>query len=236
MIKFYRRIRYDLMEKNKTGKYFKYAIGEIVLVVIGILIALQINNWNQERISRERAYTYLNQINSDLELDLNFYNYLINSLTDHISIFEDVTNTKAPSDALIAKMGNIITANSDPREFSSSYDSFVNSGYIDLIEDKELLTKFQTYYRISSERFNNMADYQKTFNIENIEGPLVRSLVVQGDGTFSVASLKEAIANGNLLSSVNWQKDVSITMVNILNRAQKEARELQTLIKALEKA
>ena len=37
------------MEKNKTGKYFKYAIGEIVLVVIGILIALQINNWNENR-------------------------------------------------------------------------------------------------------------------------------------------------------------------------------------------
>jgi hypothetical protein len=51
MIKFFRKIRYDLMEKNppagragKTGRYLKYAIGEIVLVVIGILIALQINN------------------------------------------------------------------------------------------------------------------------------------------------------------------------------------------------
>ena len=49
MIKFFRQIRFDLMEKNKTGKYLKYAIGEIVLVVIGILIALQINNWNENR-------------------------------------------------------------------------------------------------------------------------------------------------------------------------------------------
>ena len=47
MIKFFRQIRYGLMSKNKTGKYLKYAIGEIVLVVIGILIALQINNWNE---------------------------------------------------------------------------------------------------------------------------------------------------------------------------------------------
>jgi len=44
MIKFFRKIRYAFVEKNKTGKYFKYAIGEIVLVVIGILIALQVNN------------------------------------------------------------------------------------------------------------------------------------------------------------------------------------------------
>ena len=52
MIKFFRKIRYDLMEKNKTGKYLKYAIGEIILVVIGILIALQINNWNEDRKRR----------------------------------------------------------------------------------------------------------------------------------------------------------------------------------------
>ena len=49
MIKFFRKIRYDLMEKNKTGKYIKYAIGEIILVVIGILIALSVNNWNKIR-------------------------------------------------------------------------------------------------------------------------------------------------------------------------------------------
>jgi hypothetical protein len=50
MLKFFRKIRYDLMAKNKTGKYFKYAIGEIVLVVIGTLIALQINNANENRL------------------------------------------------------------------------------------------------------------------------------------------------------------------------------------------
>ena len=49
MIKFFRKIRYNLMETGKTGKYFKYAIGEILLVVIGILIALSINNWNEDR-------------------------------------------------------------------------------------------------------------------------------------------------------------------------------------------
>ena len=47
MIKFFRHIRKSLLEENKMGKYFKYAIGEIILVVIGILIALQINNWNE---------------------------------------------------------------------------------------------------------------------------------------------------------------------------------------------
>lgn len=49
MINFFKKIRQDLLMENKTGKYLKYAIGEILLVVIGILIALQANNWNEDR-------------------------------------------------------------------------------------------------------------------------------------------------------------------------------------------
>lgn len=52
MIKFFRRIRKSLLSEGKTTRYFKYAIGEIILVVIGILIAIQINNWNEERKER----------------------------------------------------------------------------------------------------------------------------------------------------------------------------------------
>ena len=68
MIKFFRKIRQNLLMENKTGKYFKYAIGEIVLVVIGILIALSINNWNSNRIERNSDYQLINALITDLEL------------------------------------------------------------------------------------------------------------------------------------------------------------------------
>jgi hypothetical protein len=70
MIKFFRKIRYDLMEKNKTGKYFKYAFGEIVLVVIGILIALSINNWNETNKNEREQIVFLNNLKNDLKNDL----------------------------------------------------------------------------------------------------------------------------------------------------------------------
>ena len=57
------------MERNKTGKYFKYAIGEIVLVVIGILIALSINNWNESRIDRKLETAILKQLRSEFKRD-----------------------------------------------------------------------------------------------------------------------------------------------------------------------
>jgi hypothetical protein len=65
------------MEKNKTGKYFKYAIGEIILVVIGILIALQINNSNNKRIETEREIKYLTNIKLDLKKDIESLEYNI---------------------------------------------------------------------------------------------------------------------------------------------------------------
>ena len=58
------------MEKNKTGKYFKYAIGEIILVVIGILIALQINNWNESRKEKNIENKILVEISKGLKQDL----------------------------------------------------------------------------------------------------------------------------------------------------------------------
>ncbi|WP_243472116.1 DUF6090 family protein [Winogradskyella sp. MH6] len=77
MIKFFRKIRQNLLSENppagragKFSKYLLYAVGEIVLVVIGILIALQINNKNQERINRDYELTMLREIKDALEKDI----------------------------------------------------------------------------------------------------------------------------------------------------------------------
>jgi hypothetical protein len=70
------------MEQNKTGKYFKYAIGEIILVVIGILIALQINNWNQQQKENEFERKILNEILSDTEEDIDQMKFAIKSINE----------------------------------------------------------------------------------------------------------------------------------------------------------
>lgn len=70
MINFFRRIRHKLLGEGKLNKYILYGIGEILLVVIGILIALQINNLNEEKKEQNLADTYLSNLKLDLESDL----------------------------------------------------------------------------------------------------------------------------------------------------------------------
>ncbi len=77
MIKIFRKIRQNLLMENKTGKYFKYAIGEIILVVIGILIALQINTWNQNRQDRIQEQQILVQLLNEYKNNLNQLNQKI---------------------------------------------------------------------------------------------------------------------------------------------------------------
>ncbi|PHS67979.1 MAG: hypothetical protein COB12_01835 [Flavobacterium sp.] len=91
MIKLFRNIRKNLLNEGKTSKYFKYAIGEIVLVVIGILIALSINNWNQNRKVNKYLSQVYTQLQKDLQTDtlnisqnIEYYSQKNNRLTDII--------------------------------------------------------------------------------------------------------------------------------------------------------
>ena len=84
MIKFFRKIRQKLLSENKFSKYLIYAIGEIVLVVIGILIALSINNWNENVKKLQQEKIYYCKIKEDLESDKININISLESLNERI--------------------------------------------------------------------------------------------------------------------------------------------------------
>jgi hypothetical protein len=89
MIKFFRKIRQNLLMENKTGKYFKYAIGEIILVVIGILIALQINNWNEDRKDTLKEQVYLVNLKKDIADDIAFNKrYILDRYQKKVSVLK----------------------------------------------------------------------------------------------------------------------------------------------------
>ena len=70
MLRFFRNIRQKLLENGNLRKYFWYALGEILLVMIGILLALQVSNWNQNRIEHEQLQNYYERIIEEIESDI----------------------------------------------------------------------------------------------------------------------------------------------------------------------
>jgi len=95
MIKFFRKIRFELMEQNKTGRYLKYAIGEVILVVMGILIALWLNNLNTNMQQRIEEISILKELKSDFEADIvdfniniSVYKYVMTSTEVILKSFE----------------------------------------------------------------------------------------------------------------------------------------------------
>ena len=86
MIKLFRNIRQTFINQGKTTNYLKYAVGEIVLVVIGILVALQVNNWNEDRKDQLKAQLYCEKIIDDLNTDLRNIDSLIDKGNEIIKI------------------------------------------------------------------------------------------------------------------------------------------------------
>lgn len=122
MINFFRKIRYNLMEKSKTGKYFKYAIGEIVLVVIGILLALQINTWNEAHKIKKKSTALLVDYRDDLMRDSLMLSKLITYNESSIKAGQDHIRRMSAPDATFDTVKQIAKYEHNPFIlFATSY-------------------------------------------------------------------------------------------------------------------
>ncbi len=178
MISFFRKIRQKLLQQNQFTRYLIYAIGEIFLVVIGILIALQVNNYRETQITKARETAFLHGLKSDLLLNMNEldrsidrYTKASNSAEVMISYFE---GSPIPStDSLnfytmeVLYWEPFIRNNSTMREL-------ISSGSLGILSDdslkSELLRMELTYDKIDGTQEHIRFDYQ-----EYLYGPFFRT-------------------------------------------------------------
>ena len=151
MIKFFRHIRYSLMEQNKTVKYLKYAIGEIILVVIGILIALQINNWNEERKDHKLEQDYYCKLLEDVQQDLIQVNKQIINSKKRIEASNNVLQIlQSDNPKLETLMNESLNALSlityTIRPSNAAFEDLKSSGNLNVIKDNDIKTKVIDYY------------------------------------------------------------------------------------------
>ena len=179
MIKFFRRIRQRLLTENLTdragnfskpasrsGRYLLYAIGEIALVMIGILLALQVNNWNEGQKARVKEKTYLVRLHSDLVADtLYLGNRLEEVKTGRAHIYEFIheiyktQNTEAEFKRLFL-MQSLDASNLIMQ--TSTFEELKNTGLIGIIQNEQLkIAMIDLYreYQVAAEHFTEINNF-----------------------------------------------------------------------------
>ena len=140
------------MEQNKTSSYLKYAIGEIVLVVIGILIALQINNWNENRKDRANESVYLKELLKDFEINLQKSIEVTSRIEEVIPSLSGLLEQSALENPTIS-LDSINNAfkflNSMPAYSSTdrAYNNLIGSGDFKLITNSDIKNAIADYYK-----------------------------------------------------------------------------------------
>ena len=182
MIKFFRHIRKSLISENKMGKYFKYAIGEILLVVIGILIALQINNWNESNKRRAQEIKIYKEIVNDLELtkeeiQKDMQNH-ITFLHSNKALLNHLIEKKPYADSLTNHMFNV-TGDLQVYPKTSGFDA-LNSIGLNLLSNDSIRIEITNLYQLYLKRVVNQGWRETPKNdIGNLMEPhLRRNLII----------------------------------------------------------
>ena len=150
MIKFFRNIRKNLLSQGKTGKYLKYAIGEIILVVIGILIALQINNLNEQRKQNNLEQDYLIALKREFENNLIEVDRVIKlNASLHKNALELSTYTGPDTPNITEKKFaelyfGTVNAEVQYRPGLGVTDEIINSGKLNIFKNRELKNALAT--------------------------------------------------------------------------------------------
>lgn len=169
MLTVFRKLRRRLLQQSKLTKYLVYAVGEIILVVIGILIALQVNKWNEARIRYNLETDVLNEIRAGLKTDLIDIEYNIGAhqriLESQIKVLEWLNTDNPYTDTLsyhFARMNNstVFVSNDSP------YESLKQIG-IRLIKDDSLRDKITRVYDLD---FDYYKDHVVMYNEMVIRG------------------------------------------------------------------
>lgn len=149
MIKFFRKIRQRLLTENKVSQYVFYALGEIILVVIGILIALSINNWNDQKKNTASEFLYYNRILEDFALDKKLIEQLAEKADERISVSKalllDLDSGTKDKNYLLNKFLTAIRGDVYvPRNVT--YKDLISSGNLKLLNDVSIKNSLIQYY------------------------------------------------------------------------------------------
>ena len=255
MIPFFRKIRKKMADDNKPLKYARYAIGEIVLVVIGILIALQVNTWNEERKDRQVELKYYYNMKNDLLADLELLDAIVDLSSSKVKAAKSV-KIKANHDSI----GSVYDFSEDMKalifvgEFKpndNTYEEMKSSGNFSMISNDDLKLKLmnlkKTYlaiagihehmrydYNVFLEDFENYVDWGKYYDLGQSNIPTLDlkydSIYIESHKEIMEQEIHELYKNKVFLNNIFLLEINYIYMIDVLNKTKPQINEITDIL------
>ena len=243
MLKFFRTIRKKLIEQDNVRKYLLYAVGEILLVVIGILIALQVNNWNEQRKTNDQLETYYVQIRDELNSDLERVNEQIENLESIVGLNERSLNLlKSNHPDSLKQLKFTLGALATGLTISFNYpvmQEFVSNGFLPKVESESLKVKFAEVQGLlnRNREFNKIIQDQyvqtiepyiiETLNYQSIALDRYQSFLVEGGPEVDFTQFKNDLV---LWNQITLKLEASTLYVSQHGHVRDQITELVELL------
>ncbi|RMB56325.1 hypothetical protein EAX61_14665 [Dokdonia sinensis] len=240
MIKFFRKIRKKLLRENRLSKYLLYAVGEIILVVIGIFIALQLNNWNTDKQTKKVQIKYLKEIANNLKTDLEDVRFNIGFNETRLNASRIVINSldkqATYSDSLDVYYGSLLYTTRSVVNYSA-YETLKAKGLEIITNDnlRKSITKLYSFYYQNVIDFEIQDDHALQYQIV-IPTVLSRVEVRKKEGAIAGDQLAKPINFEELKNDVEFKnaivmnEDLRVYMINNYKGLEKEILECVKLI------
>jgi len=255
MIPFFRKIRKKMADDNKPLKYMRYAVGEIALVVIGILIALAINNWNEGRKQRQVELKYFYNLKNDLLADAQILDDMIDLSSTKVKAAKTV-KIKADRDSIssVYDFSNEIRALVFVDEFRPNdnvYEEMKSSGNFSTIGNDELKLKLmnlkKTYleiagvhehmrndYNVFLEDFEKYVDWGKYFDLNKSIIPVLDlkydSIYIESHKVILEQEIHELYKNKVFLNNI-FLLEINYTyIIDLFNNTKPQILEITDIL------
>jgi len=217
------------MEKNKTGKYLKYAVGEIVLVVIGILIALQLNDWNDHRKQIELENEYYCRLLDDVRLDKEQIQQLLQLAEDRlvasnqsVRLLLDERSEKIEIAAQVSLSAKAIYSDFEPN--NSAYEDLKSGANLNIISDKSIIKALNHYFN----------KFEELKSIIMINGKHAVDILFAHDDYFANGSVQASIREGRFKSGMDEDLKESLRSLALEDNTLSPEMRMRLLNESLE--
>jgi hypothetical protein len=243
MIKFFRKIRQKMLTENKFSMYLLYAVGEVILVVIGILIALQINNANELNKQNKQEQNYLIALKDEFNYNQSMLEKVIRKNTRCADASFELLKHTGPGEPQLSEiefskllMGAVF---SEVKYLPSSgvLEEIISSGKLDIFQNKELINHMSSWSGVMEKvRFQEteLTKFRIALIDLSLESGNSRQLVIDSRGNlFGLTNSKFKNVNRHLLNSVKFENAMTVFLISSRITNQNYYSDLEEKIKAI---